>query len=179
VSRFLGTKVSLGHVLLLNAVTVVIVAVIAVAATVGAASPASFRPSGSFRMVTAVNNDVVDVHQAGVNVLSASFTVPQGKVADIQATYNATIVSEDLGAGLGLCQVQMLIDTGTVLKPGQATLLDKGVDNGSGYYGEQRSYQAMKNNLGAGTHNLIVAASGGGTGCWYGPGTLFIDANLH
>jgi hypothetical protein len=172
-------NVSLGHVIVLNALTVVVVAIVGLAAGVGAASLDAFRPSGSYHMVTAYSASSIDVHQSGVSLLLGTFTVPSGKRADIQATFSANIVSEDLGPAVGVCQAEMLIDSGTSLKPGNVTLLDKGVDNGSGYYGEQRSFQAFKSNLGPGTHNLLVTGGAGGNGCWYGPMTLFIDANVH
>ena len=59
------------------------------------------------------------------------------------------------------------------------TLLDKAVDNGSGYYGETRSLQARKVGVGAGLHTLYLMAGAGGTGCWYQQGTLFLVADIH
>jgi hypothetical protein len=177
--KVLRSNVSLVHVVFLNALTVVVVAMVALAAGVGAATPDAFRPAGSYRMVTAYSADSVDVHQSGVALLLGTFTVPSGKRADIQATFSTNVVSRDLGPAVGLCLAEMLIDSGTSLKPGSVVLLDKGVDNGSGYYGEQRTFLAFKSNIGPGTHNVLVVGGAGGNGCWYGPSTLFIDANLH
>ena len=52
-----------------------------------------------------------DVHVSNVVLTVLQFTVPSGKKADIMATFNGMITSEDLAAAVGLCQASMRLDS--------------------------------------------------------------------
>jgi hypothetical protein len=181
---FFETKVSLGHVLLLNAVTIGIVALFIVGITgVGAATPDSFSASGTVRIASAqtAGPGLIAGGDGNVVVMAVQFTVPSGKKADILASFQETVMSADLAAAVGLCFGTMRLDAtnGPDLLPGSQVMLDKGVDNGSGYYGEARGIQSRKLNVGAGLHTLYVIAFSGGNGCYYGQGSTFVIANIH
>ena len=178
-NRFSGRRV-----IAIYVVITTVVAVLAVGAvTIGAVSVDSFRPAGSMRMATAVNNNSVSVigSDGDVKVLSVKFTVPAGQVADIAANYNATVSSEDLGQTVGLCFGAMRLDNeaGPDLAPGGRIMLTKGVDAGSGFYTESRSIQVIKNGIPFGSHILYVMAYTGGGGCYYSQGSLLVTADLH
>src|ERR1035437_4344882 len=129
--QFLSRHVSLAHVLAVNVLTAVAVAVLALGVgTAGAAAPAAFQSAGSFRLAAASATTEVEVTgSTSKTVLSVSFTVPSGRRADVQATYNGQVQSTTAGAELGVCFAGMRLDSSSdFLKPGEILVLDRRIE---------------------------------------------------
>lgn len=179
-----SAKVSIWQVLVLNAITLMLVTVMAVGVTVvGAADLNSFRPSGSFKMASAysTNSVLVEGSDGRTSVLSVQFTVPSGKVADIQVTYQGAMIKATTST-VGLCFGELRLDSpnsGDVLPPGQQLLLDGAVDPaGSGVHAVSASLQGRKNSIPAGSHTVYFVAETGGVGCYYQSRSMFVVANI-
>ena len=184
VPGFLSAKVSIWHVLVLNAITIVMVAVVVVGVTVaGAAGPASFRPIGSIRMANAYKTAQrlitgTDGKQA---ILSVAFSVPSGKVADIQATYQGEL-SKASTSLIGMCLGELRLDspTGTRLAPGEQLLLDGGVSSAfGGVHMVSASLQGSRTAIPSGSHRVYFVAETGGDGCYYRNNSIFLLADVH
>ncbi len=178
---FLRGQVSVGHVLLLNAMTIVIVAVLVYGAGAFAtASPSAFQPGGSVRIASATSSSdvTIDFQPFERTILQASFSVPSGKRADVLAFLNGTV---NTGPNIVVCKVVMRLDgasSGTVLAPGEMTFLDW--YEAAGLVPVTRSVQGRKNSVGPGSHTLYVRginASGENT-CSFGARSLFLVANI-
>jgi hypothetical protein len=184
VPGFMSAKVSIWQVLVLNAITLVMVAVTVVGVTVvGASGLDSFRPIGSIRMANSYSTTTKTVAGADGDtaILSVQFTVPSGKVADIQVTYQGQIHKATTSL-IGLCFGELRLDspTGSVLAPGQQLLLDGGVLSAGGAVHEvSASLQGRKNSIPSGSHRVYFVASTGGVGCAYGDRSLFVVADIH
>jgi hypothetical protein len=181
--ELLGRPVTIGHVLLLNAVTLLLVAVLALGVTsAGAVTPNAFQGAGSFRMASATRTTSVLVEGADgpTTILAVSFRVPAGKRADLLAFYNGQLTKQTTST-VGLCFGSIHLDSpsSAELAPGQQLLLDGGVAaSGGAVHGEAASMQARKNGVLPGTHELFFVAETGGVGCFYGNSALFVVANL-
>ena len=182
--QVLRAKVSLAHVLLLNALTVVAVAILALSASgAGAATPQVFQGAGTFRLASAAQATEVEVQGVTVKtVASVSFTVPSGHKADIQATYTGQVQSTTSGAEVGVCFGGMRLDSASdYLKPGEVLVLDRRIEVAGGEsLTLNATIQAFKNGIGAGTHTLkVIGDAASSNGCWFNPGSITVVANVH
>jgi len=183
VPGFLAAQVSVWHVLVLNAMTMVMVAVVVVGVTVaGAAGPASFRPVGSVRMANAHKTAATLVKGSDLKkaILSVAFTVPSGKVADIQVTYQGELAKASSSL-VGMCLGELRLDspTGSLLAPGQQLLLDGGVSTAfGGSYTVTGSLQGSRDAIPSGSHRVYFVAETGGVGCYYRNNSIFLLADI-
>jgi hypothetical protein len=182
--QFLRGHVTLAHVVVLNVITTVAVAILVMGATgAGAAAPQAFQGAGSFRLASAVQAAPVEVQgSTQKTVASLQFTVPSGHKADIQATYNGQIQSTTSGAEVGVCFAGMKLDSGSsFLKPGEVLVLDRRIDVLAGdTLTLNDTLQAFKNGIGPGTHTLkVIGDAAGSNGCWYELGSVTVVANVH
>jgi hypothetical protein len=182
--RFLGRSVSLGHVLVLNAATLVVAGVLVVGAAVAGAGSVidSFRPVGNFRMASSstTTSTLVEGADGPTTVLSVTFDVPSGKRADILVFYNGQLTKATTST-VGLCFGSVHLDNpgSTALAPGEQLLLDGGVAaSGGAVHGEAASLQARKQGVTPGHHTLYFVAETGGVGCYYDNNALFVVANV-
>jgi hypothetical protein len=161
--------------------TIAVLAIVAASVAATLAAGRVMLPAGTIRIASQVDNNGYNVHGGCCTQIDwTDFSVPTGKVADIQATYHGQIVSNDAGAAAGLCFVGFRLDGGdNALAPGDMVVLDKSVDHGSGLYDEARSAAAMKNSIPPGNHEIQVMAHAGGNGCVYAQNLLFLTVNIH
>jgi hypothetical protein len=185
---FLASTVSVWHVLVLNAITLVLVGILVGGALGdGLVGRAAFKPAGAFRMATAASttSQVVTGAMGETTILRVSFRVPSGRRADIAAFFNSQITKVDstpANPPIGLCFNSIRLDnaaSGPILNPGELLTLDGFVDPAAdSLHAVTASVQGVRNDLPPGNHTLYVRANSGGEGCRWQDRSIVVLANL-
>jgi hypothetical protein len=144
----------------------------------------SFFPKGEFYMAGASGSggSPVTVPSDGteVTVLSATFTVPSGKKADVAALFNGDALWN--GSTPGYCRGEIRLDspTGTAFLPGSILLVDGYVYSYNGNRHATLDMNAYKKAIGAGAHTAYVRmwTEEGGSGCLVYARSLMLVANV-
>lgn len=135
------------------------------------ASPAGQWAGGTVRLSSNSSTETVSISGTDnppVRVLRTKVVVPSGKVADVQASFSAMIVSNAMDAQSSYCNGYFTMDSQTNLdatfEPGELIQLigGKGSELPNSIGAAMVGY---KRNIGPGTHYVNVMISSAYTGC--------------
>jgi hypothetical protein len=176
-SGILDSKLSLRHLLILG----VLIAIL----TVSAGAVAGVRIShgtfttGSIRMSSASSTTFVNVSSTVTKVIRTGIKVPSGKVADVQATFSATL-AHNLGT-YAFCFGAFTLDDqappDATFKPGQVQLLGGGTATEPDAV--TVSMSGYRLTIGPGKHYVNVFINPAYAGCTVEDRALNVLVNVH
>lgn len=181
-SRFLDSKLTLRHLLIFG----VLIATLAISAGAVAGvriSHGTFT-TGSIRMSSASSNAFVNVSSDTLTkVIRTGIKVPSGKVADVQATFSATL-AHNLGTGDGTyayCFGAFTLDDQTypdhTFKPGPVQLLGGAAANEPDAV--TVAMTGFRTTIGPGKHYVNVFINPSYAGCIVEDRALNVLVNVH
>ena len=173
----LDSNVKLWHVLIVGALALVLTGGTVVLAGAGG----TFFPSGKVRLASAWSNDSIGISGTDnppVKVLSANFSVPAGKTADLQATFSASLLHNP--GTYAYCFGRFTVDgapPNNVFRPGAYQLL--GGETATLPNGITVAMTGFRPSVGPGNHQVHVYVHSAYAGCTLQERALNVVVNVH
>jgi hypothetical protein len=177
VRSILGSNVKVWHILLIGILALVLTG----GGVVLAGAGGSFFPAGKVRLASAWSDESVSISGTDnppVKVLSANFSVPPGKKANLQATFSTSLLHNN--GQFAYCFGRFTVDTAPpnhVFRPGPYQLL--GGETAKEPNGITVAMTGFRANVGPGDHKVHVYVHSAFAGCTLQERALNVIVNIH